>query len=68
MNQRFKLIVKILFYISLEFVDFCISVDKFFGYLLSLKAQKDQQQRIHIEPRLTSKTVAVNEIFSRKNT
>jgi hypothetical protein len=29
--------------------------------------ETDRHRRIHIEPSLTSKTVAVNEIFARKN-
>ena len=45
---------------------FCFSlnviiVDKFFGYLLSLKDRsEDQQHRIHVEPRLTTQLTAVS--------
>jgi hypothetical protein len=43
-----------------------VLVDKFFGYLLSLKSRTNDH-RIHIEPRLSSKTVAVNELFTQEN-
>ncbi len=50
------------------FSSFVILVDEFFGYLLSLKNRNDEQQyRIHIEPRVTEKTAAVNE-FSQQRT
>jgi len=67
MNQIFKLIVNIFCYFSLIFLRFVL-VDKFFGYLLSLKS-RNNNHRIHIEPRLSSNTVAVNELLTqeRKN-
>jgi hypothetical protein len=64
MNQIFKLIVNIFCYFPLIFLRFVL-VDKFFGCLLSLKS-RNNDHRIHIKPRLSSNTVAVNELFTHE--
>lgn len=66
MKRKFKSIVKIK---EIFFFVRNLSLDeKFFDYLLSIQTQSNQSsQRVNIEPRLTSKTVAVKKIKTHED-